>query len=80
MSRLRQRRGRSRPRSVRRGWMGPGQCAGTSRWTCCEAGVEEGLRVLAHPGAVRTILEHLELPTRPAHLTPAQGLAKMALN
>ena len=41
VSRLRQGRGRSRPRRARRNWMGPGCCAGASRWTCSgAAGVE----------------------------------------
>ncbi|RKH68905.1 ATP-dependent helicase HrpA [Corallococcus llansteffanensis] len=33
---------------------------------------------LTAPGGVRAILEHLELPTWPAQLAPAQGPAQMA--
>jgi hypothetical protein len=39
------------------------------------------LRVLAYltaPGGVRAIVEHLELPTRPAQLAPAQGPPQLA--
>lgn len=36
------------------------------------------LAYLTAPGGVRSILEHLELPTRPAQLALAQGPALMA--
>jgi hypothetical protein len=36
------------------------------------------LASLTAPGGVRAILEHLELPTRPAKRAPAQGLPQLA--
>ncbi|RKH42286.1 ATP-dependent helicase HrpA [Corallococcus sicarius] len=35
------------------------------------------LASLTAPGGVRAILEHLDFPTRPAQLAPAQGPAQM---